>query len=103
MDLTGILPYIVPACALVGSSFAAAAWWNARKARAIAEESSGALIEVGGKVYRLTEAVDGRLTELLATNARLAATAAALARAEGVAAGEQSQRDRTAASDAVEP
>jgi hypothetical protein len=79
---------------VVGAIASIAAWQNARAGRTAAEQAAGAVIEVDGKVYRLDKSVDGRLTELLATNRRLADTAATLARAEGVAQGAQSERDR---------
>jgi hypothetical protein len=62
------------------------------EAKTVAERSAAVLIEVGDKVFAVGEQVDGRLSELLRE-------ARALARAEGVAQGEQSQRDRANASD----
>jgi hypothetical protein len=67
---------------------------NAAKAAAL--QTATTLIEVGDKVFAVGEQVDGRLSELLRE-------ARALARAEGVAQGEQSQRDRAAASDVPHP
>ena len=61
------------------------------EAKEAAEATTAVLVEVGDKVFRIGEQVDGRLSELLKE-------ARALARAEGVAAGEQSQRDRAAES-----
>ena len=48
-----------------------------------------AVILVGDRVMQVGDQLDGRLSELLRE-------ARALARAEGVAAGEQAQRDRSA-------
>jgi len=58
------------------------------EAKEAAEQTTATLVEVGDKVFRIGEQVDGRLSELLRE-------ARALARAEGIAAGEQAQRDRS--------
>ena len=66
-----------------------------RRSRAAAEKARDGLIEVDGKIYRLDQRVDGRLSQLLASNAQKAEVAIDLARVEGHAAGEQAQRDRS--------
>ena len=71
-----------------GKERATAAARAASDAATAAEESHKEIIAVGDKVFRVGEQLDGRLSELLAS-ARLAS------RAEGVAAGEQAQRDRS--------
>lgn len=67
---------------------------DAAAAKAAAETASHGIVEIGGKVYDLGKAVDGRLTQLLEANAAKAAVTADLARAEGVHDGERQQRDR---------
>ncbi len=70
-----------------------AAYWSYRaKERAttaaqLGKDNKDKIVELDGKLYKLGENVDGRLTALLASSV-------AAARAEGVSAGEQSQRDR---------
>ncbi len=93
-DLSWLPPWLVAAAAVVGAISSVMAWTHARAAHDDAREAKGAIIEVDGKLYRLRDEVDGRLTELLAANKRQADTAASLARAEGVAQGEQAQRER---------
>ncbi len=94
-DLSWLPPWLVALAAVVGAVASLNGWRTARAAKKAVEEASSAIIEVDGKLYRLKDGVDGRLTELIATNKRLADTAATLARAEGVAQGEQAQRDRS--------
>jgi len=60
---------------------------QARKGRKIANEVDAKIVRIGEDVYEIGRRVDGRLSELLAAEK-------GQARAEGVAAGEQSQRDR---------
>ena len=57
-----------------------------------AADASTEIMLVHGEIRALGKRVDGRLSELLASSI-------AAARSEGVAAGEQSQRDRAAPSD----
>jgi hypothetical protein len=59
------------------------------KAETDRAKTEAEVVAVGDKVYALGERLDGPLSELLVT-------ARALARAEGVADGEQRQRDRQA-------
>ena len=61
----------------------------AHRAREASKANSAEIIAVNGEVHEVGERIDGRLSELLRSTA-------ALARAEGVAAGDQSQRDRAA-------
>ena len=61
----------------------------AHRAKATAEAAEKAVVAVGDNVFELGKRMDGPLSELLSTTR-------ALARAEGVAAGEQAQRDRAA-------
>jgi hypothetical protein len=70
--------------------------WSARQARKAADKSNDGVIQVDGKLYSLGKQIDGRLSELLAGKDRESVNAVNLARAEGVAQGEQSQRDRNA-------
>lgn len=63
----------------------------AHRARRGVEDASAALTLIEGEVREVGDRIDGRLTELLKSTS-------ALARAEGVAQGEQSQRDRAAES-----
>ena len=60
---------------------------EALAARVAIEESKAEIILVGDRVVEVGKQIDGRMEELLRA-------ARAAARAEGVAAGEQSQRDR---------
>jgi hypothetical protein len=52
------------------------------------------IIRIGDEVFEIGKRVDGRLTELLDAAGAKGITDAALAHAEGVAEGEQRQRDR---------
>ena len=54
------------------------------------------LIDISDKVYALDERVDGRLSELLKSNREKSEALIVAARAEGIATGEQNQRDRHA-------
>ena len=78
------------------------AYWSYRgkeRASRAADDAADAkkeIIAVGDKLYLLDRRVDGRLTELLEGIRAEGISAASLARAEGVAAGEQAQRDRAA-------
>ena len=64
----------------------------AAKAAAEANAARSEIMVVGDKIVEVGKALDGRLSELLRE-------ARATARAEGMAAGEQAQRDRAAPSD----
>ena len=66
---------------------AAASKVAAEAAKVAAERTDERLIVVEGAVVEIGPAIDGRLTELLASET-------GRARAEGIAAGEQQQRDR---------
>lgn len=74
------------------------AFWSYRAKERVADAvkqgklNEAQIIAVGDTIYALGEKVDGRLTDLLRESK-------AASRAEGVAAGEQSQRDRHAASE----
>ena len=92
--MSDLLPWITAVAILLGMAVnlvgAVSAWRaraEAKAARIAAEQSKDGLAVVGGNVYNLGKAVDGRLSELLASTEKMA-------RAEGHAAGEQSQRDR---------
>lgn len=61
----------------------------ANRAKMTAEDSHAQIIATKEGVFELGKQVDGRLTELLNATRQSA-------RAEGVAAGEQAQRDRAA-------
>jgi hypothetical protein len=67
---------------------------QATAARDATEENRKEIIATKTGIYEVGKQLDGRLTELLISSN-------AAARAEGVAAGEQSQRDRAAPSDSV--
>ena len=71
-----------------GKERAAEAAEKAAAAAAKAESLESKLVELNGQVFTLGENIDGRLSQLLAVSA-------AAARAEGIAAGEQAQRDRS--------
>lgn len=90
-----IVPYITATAAIIGMLIALAAAWQAAKGRAAAEDAKAGVIIVDGKIFKLDERVDGRLSQLLAANELKATAAADLARSEGHAAGEQAQRDRS--------
>jgi len=92
--VSDLLPWITAAAILVGMAVnlvgAVSAWrarQEAKRARVAAESSKDVYAVVDEHIVNLGRAVDGRLSELLKSTERLA-------RAEGVAAGEQSQRDR---------
>ena len=72
---------------------------RASKAADLAADAKKEIVAVGDKLYLLDKRVDGRLTELLAQARAEGVSNANLARAEGVAQGEQAQRDRAAVSD----
>ena len=63
------------------------AYW-AYRARQATKLNEARIVETQGGIYELGQKLDGRLEELLRISR-------AAARAEGVAAGEQSQRDRS--------
>jgi hypothetical protein len=89
-ELVTVIATIIAACSAVYAA------WTARKARVAAEKGREGVIEVDGKLYSLGKQIDGRLSELLAGKDRESVAAVRLAHAEGVASGEQSQRDRSA-------
>lgn len=66
---------------------AAEAAFAAERAKEAAEASRREIIATKDGVFEVGKRIDGRLSELLKS-------ATALARAEGIAAGEQAQRDR---------
>lgn len=88
-DLASFITAIAALLAAVGGIVAAILAYRARRG---VEDASLALTVIEGEVREVGERIDGRLTELLKSSS-------ALARAEGVAQGEQSQRDRAAESD----
>jgi Flp pilus assembly protein TadB len=67
---------------------------NARKAEKTAGENQATLIRIDNAIFEVGQRVDGRLSELLDAAKTQGVTDSALARAEGVAAGEKKQRDR---------
>jgi hypothetical protein len=67
---------------------------DAAAARKAAVQSQDALVVIEGQIFALGMNVDGRLTQLLATAKAQGVAETALARAEGVTAGEKAQRDR---------
>jgi hypothetical protein len=85
-EITSVVTALAALIAAFGGIFAAVLAYRARQA---ARENSAEIIAVNGEVREVGERIDGRLSELLRSSN-------ALARAEGVAAGEQSQRDRAA-------
>jgi hypothetical protein len=87
VDLSGLPPILTALGALVTACGAVYAAIQARKGRKIANEVDAKIVRIGEDVYEIGRRVDGRLSELLAAEK-------GQARAEGVAAGEQSQRDR---------
>ena len=105
-DLASVITSVGTLVAAVGALLIG--WRNSRKADAAKEKAAAAAIAaavakeaaeagkrevliVGDKVVEVGKQLDGRLSELLRE-------ARALARAEGVAAGEQAQRDRASES-----
>jgi hypothetical protein len=58
------------------------------------DKAHGELVVIKGEVRSLGEKVDGRLTQLIKSMDATSAAEVKVARAEGVALGEQSQRDR---------
>lgn len=78
--------------ALTASIAAIGVLWTRRKAAEAAEAALAAkraLVEIDGAIFGLGERIDGRLSELLKAET-------GKARAEGIAQGEQAQRDRAA-------
>lgn len=67
---------------------------KADAAKEAAEHAKALLVEINGSVFTIGEKIDGRLTELIHAKDALLEVATARARAEGVAIGEQSERDR---------
>jgi len=65
---------------------------RADDAKRASENNNARIVELDGKLYTLGVNVDGRLSELLRVSTEAA-------RAQGVAEGEQAQRDRQAPSD----
>jgi hypothetical protein len=95
MDPASIITAVAALVAACGGIVAAILAYHARvkaeEARQKAAQAVGELIVIEGEVRKVGEAIDGRLTTLLATTQ-------ALARAEGIAQGEQAQRDRSSES-----
>lgn len=87
-DLASIITALAALVAAAGGILAAVLAYRARRG---VEDATEALTVIEGEVREVGERIDGRLTELLKSTS-------ALARAEGVAQGEQSQRDRAAES-----
>lgn len=69
---------------------------KADDAKAAAEDAKAILVNTADGVFELGKAIDGRLSALLAAKEAEFASEIKRARAEGVAAGEQAQRDRAA-------
>ena len=86
MDPAAILTAIAAVIGAIGGIVAAVLSYRAKTR---VDKVVRDLTIVDGNVVELGDRVDGRLSELLKTTQ-------ALARAEGVASGEQSQRDRAA-------
>lgn len=85
-DAASVITAIAALVAACGGILAAVLAYRARRGVEVATE---ALTIIEGEVREVGERIDGRLSELLKSSS-------ALARAEGVAQGEQSQRDRSA-------
>jgi hypothetical protein len=88
-DGAAIITAVAALIAAIGGIVAAVLAHRARKRVDVVEK---ALITIDGEVREVGKRIDGRLSELLRSSG-------ALARAEGVAQGEQAQRDRSAVSD----
>lgn len=84
-DIPGIITAFSALVAAIGVILAAYWSYNAKKA---GMENKGEIAIVKGEIRNVGTRIDGRMDELLR-----AATASG--RAEGVAAGEQAQRDRS--------
>ena len=84
--------------ALAGLITASVGLWvvyrKAVEAKKAAERGNEAIILVDGQIRELGKRVNGRLSALLEAEAGRRAAESKAARAEGVAAGEQAQRDR---------
>lgn len=93
IDLPATITALASAIAAVGVILAA--WW-AYRAKERASEAADKITIIGSEVYELGKRVDGRLTELLTAQAQKHMAEEKVARAEGVRAGEQAQRDRAA-------
>jgi predicted alpha/beta-hydrolase family hydrolase len=104
---------LVAACGALVAAIAAAfvARRNAKRADNAADKAAEAavaakaakeqLVIIDGQIRKLGDAVDGRLTALLAATVQAAEADAKAARAGGYAAGEQAQRDRDSVSPEV--
>lgn len=102
-SLSDAAPFVVAVGAIL------AAWWayrgknEAARAKQLAAEgkreiiaSKVEIIRIGDEVFEIGKKVDGRLTDLLEAMAAKGVTDTAKAHLEGVAEGEQRQRDRQA-------
>lgn len=85
-DLSAIITAIAALVAAFGGIVAAVL---AHRARRKIEDAAVDILVVKGDVHEVGRRIDGRLTELLSSTAKLA-------HAEGHAEGEQAQRDRSA-------
>jgi len=96
MDWEAIFQQVSTIVTAVGVIVAAYYSYRAKQRAANAEtkvdETKVDLQVIQGEVHEVGERIDGRLSELLDASTKVA-------RAEGVAAGEQAQRDRSAPSD----
>lgn len=87
--VTSVLAYLSRRATQRAAERATIAADAAVAAQAAAEASKKAIVATQDGIFELGKQIDGRLSELLKSSA-------ALARAEGVAQGEQAQRDRSA-------
>jgi hypothetical protein len=87
--VTGVLAYLARRATLAAAERATVAADAAVAAQLAAESSKKAIVATQDGIFELGKQIDGRLSELLKSSS-------ALARAEGVAQGEQAQRDRAA-------
>jgi hypothetical protein len=87
--LDGLVKIVTAIGVIVVAYFAYRAKVEASRAARIADDLQAPLIRIGDQVLEVGDAIDGRLTALLKSET-------SAARLEGVAAGEQAQRDRQA-------
>jgi hypothetical protein len=85
MDVAANITAVAALVAAIGGIVAAVLSYRARRR---VEDVEALVINIDGEVREVGRRIDGRLSKLLETTG-------ALARAEGVAQGEQAQRDRT--------
>lgn len=85
--MSDLAPVITALAALVAAVGGVVAAILASRAKKRVDTAAADLVLVGDEVRKLGDRMDGPLSELLVTTRKLA-------RAEGVAAGEQAQRDR---------